>query len=207
MGSNRSTRLLVTGDNQALGGSDVGFLGWKKDLFEWWVQFHELVWRTFCSCVPANLCKPTLLRCFIEVCLREKTAVCLKRLPQHRRWDFSSITGSFQIMHLRICAGGAHRTDLSWRRCCRRGFCSSSPGWSSSSGGLWTGAGTRRWRSGCPGWPRPSRPGSACTPPAGAASGRAASGTPCWRWGWARCWAASDPGFHWSPPCVKVNFC
>lgn len=68
----------------------------EKDLFEWWVQLHELVWRTFCSRVPANLCKPTLLRCFIEVCLRKK--------PQSVWNGYHSTADGISIrLHFRLC--------------------------------------------------------------------------------------------------------
>ena len=50
---------------------------------------------------------------------------------------------------------------------------------------------------------KPSRLGSACTPPAGAASTPAVSDTPCWHSGLGQCWGASGPRFHWSLPCIE----
>lgn len=98
---------------------------------------------------------------------------------------------------------GQRKTDLFWRRCCRRVFCSWSPGWSSSSVVPWTGAGTRGWQSGFPGLLMPSRRGSSCTPPAAAASSLAAWDTPCWHSGSGRCWGASGLRFRWNLPCME----
>ncbi len=68
-------------------------------------------------------------------------------------------------------------THPCWRRHSRRGSCSWSPDLSSSSGVLWTDAGTHGWRSGCPVWPRLSHLDVSYIHPAVSLSGRAGSNT------------------------------